>query len=186
MYGEQIIGVASGISGFIPLSREEQRRSEILAGMAQAVHALSDVDSIAELVAAQTRLLLRARLVLVVLRHGPNARVAAVAADSPALAAAARARYRRRGLPFAADLATRAVTAGEPIAVATDPATQALGGLVSAGIVLAVPLRTPQSDGAILIYPRAEGAFTPPERLLAAAVAGFAAKALSDAESGLA
>jgi len=186
MHGGQIIGVESGAPGLSPLSPEEQRQTEILAGMAQAVHALSEVDSVAQAVADQTRLLLHARLVSVVLRLGPNARVAAVSADSPVLAAAARARYNRRGLQFAADLAVRAVTAGEPIAVATDPATQALGGLVSAGVLLAAPLRSPQADGAILIYPRAEGAFTAEEKSLATTVAGFASMALSDAESGLA
>ena len=186
MHGGQIIGVTSGESGLSPLSPAEQGRTEILAGMAQAVHALSEVDSVAEAVADQTRLLLHARLVSVVLRQGTNTRVAAISADSPALAAAARARYNRRGLQFAAELAVRAVTAGEPIAVATDPATQGLGGLVSAGILLAAPLRSPQADGAILIYPRAEGAFTAAEKSLATAVAGFASMALSDAESGLA
>jgi len=186
MHGGQIMGTAGGNPGLNLLSREEQRRTEILTAMAHAVHALSDIESVAQAVADQTRLLLHARLVSVVLRQGPNTHVTAISADSPGLAAAARARYGRRGLQFAADLATRAVTAGEPIAVATDPATQALGGLISAGILLAAPLRTPQADGALLIYPRAEGAFTAEEKSLAATVAGFASRALNDAAPGLA
>jgi two-component system NtrC family sensor kinase len=156
-----------------------------VAGIVHAGHALCDVDSVAGTIADKLRLLLQVRLVTFLLRRGDTARVVAVSAASPELAAEARSRYSRRGLQFAADLASRAVSAGEPIIVATDPATQSLAGLVSAGVLLAAPLHTPQADGAILIYPRPEGAFSMEEKSLVAAVAGFASSALKDAEMGL-
>ena len=168
-----------------PPTAEERLRGESLASMPQAPHARPEIDSIAQAVADQTRSLLRAHLVIVILRRESRMRVAAVSAISPSLAAAVQARYRGRGLQFAADLALRAIAAGAPIAVATDPTTQALGGLVSAGVLLAAPLRSPQGDGAILIYPRDEGVFTPEEKSLLGAVAGIASTAFSAAGSAL-
>ena len=183
MHGGEMIGAGGEIPNLTPLTSEGRLRGEALAGMAQAVHGRSDVDSLAQAIADQTRLLLHARLVIVVLRREMKMSLAAVSATSPALAAAAGVRYGGRELQFAADLAVRAAAAGEPIAVATDPATHTLAGLVPAGILLAAPLRSPQVDGAILIYPREQGAFTAEEKSLAGAVAGFASTVFSDAVS---
>ena len=135
--------------------------------------------------ADQIRLLLHAPLVIGVSRREWKMRVIAVSATTPALTAEVRRRYRSREVQFAADLALRAVAAGEPIAVATDPATHSLGDLASPGLLLVAPLQSPQLKGAILIYPRERGAFTAEERSLAAALAGFAATVLSDASPGL-
>jgi two-component system NtrC family sensor kinase len=153
--------------------------------MARALHGGSEIDPVAQAVADQTRSLLHAHLVIVILRRESRMRVAAVSAESSSLATAVQARYRGRGLQFAADLALRAIAAGGTISAATDPVTQALGGLVSAGVLLAAPLRSPQGDGAILIYPREEGAFTGEEKSLVAAVAGFASTAFCAVGSAL-
>ena len=101
---------------------------------------------------------------------------------SPQLAASARARFDRKGLQFAADLAARAIAADAPITVAIDPVTHALGDLVPAGMLLAAPIRTSRAEGAVLIYPRQEGAFSPEEKSLLSAVAGFGAVAIANAE----
>ena len=93
-----------------------------------------------------------------------------------------RARHDRRGLQFAADLASRAVTAGEPISVAIDPATHALGELVPPGMLIAAPFRTSLTQGAVLVYPRAEGVFSAEEKSLISVVTGFAAVAIANAE----
>jgi PAS domain S-box-containing protein len=164
------------------VSQEEHRRAEILTEVAQAVRALPDTSTVAEAVADHLRILLRTKLVCILLRQGTALGLHAVAAESPQLAAAVRARYDRRALQFAADLATRAVAAGETIAVAIDPTTHALGDLVPAGMLLAAPLRTSRTQGAILVYPRQPGAFRPEEKSLLAAVAGFGAVAIANAE----
>jgi hypothetical protein len=78
---------------------------------------MSDAKAVIEAVADRLRLLLRTRLVCVMLRQGGSFALHAVAAESPQLAASARARHDRKGLQFAADLASRAVTAGEPLAI---------------------------------------------------------------------
>ena len=163
-------------------SREERRRGEILAEVAQALPSGSDPGSVLEAVADRLRVLLRTRLVCVMLRQDSTYLLRAVAAESPQLAAAARARHDRKGLHFAADLAHRAVAAGELISVTIDPATHALGDLIPAGMLIAAPLRTSLTQGAVLVYPRQSGAFTGEERLLVSTVAGFGAVAVANAE----
>jgi two-component system NtrC family sensor kinase len=137
---------------------------------------------VAEAVADRLRVLLRTRLVCMMLREGTAFSLRAVAAESPQLAASVRARHDRRGLQFAADLASRAVAAGEPISVAIDPATHALGELVPPGMLIAAPFRTSVSQGAVLVYPRQDGVFSIEEKSLISVVTGFAAVAMANAE----
>src|SRR5256712_12365699 len=113
--------------------------------------------------AARLRVLLRPRLVCIMLRQGGSFALHAVAAESAQRAASARAKHDRKGLQFAADLASRAVGAGEPVAVPIDSATHALGSLVPTGMLIAAPFRTSQTEGAILVYPRQDGAFSTEE-----------------------
>ena len=164
------------------VSREEHRRAEILVEVAQAVHAVPDASAVAKAVADRLRVLLRTRLVCILLRQGTTVGLHAVGAESPQLATSARARFDRKALQFAADLAARALAAGEPITVAIDPVTHALGDLVPAGMLLAAPIRTSRAEGAVLVYPREEGSFSHEEKSLLSAVAGFGAVAIANAE----
>ena len=141
------------------VSREEHRRTKILAEVAQAIHSAPQSAAVVEAVADRLRVLLRTRLVCMMVREGAGFSLSAVAAESSQLAASVRARHDRRGLQFAADLASRAVAAGEPISVAIDPATHALGELVPPGMLIAAPFRTSLTQGAVLIYPRQRGDF---------------------------
>src|SRR5207302_411466 len=102
--------------------------------------------------------------------------------ETPQLATSVRARHDRKALHFAAHLAMRAVAAGDPISVAIDPTRHALGDLVPAGMLIAAPLRTSVTQGAVLVYPRQEGAFRVEEKSLVSAVAGFGAVAIANAE----
>jgi PAS domain S-box-containing protein len=165
-----------------PVSREEHHHAEILEEVAQVVRSVSDSAAAAQVVADRLRILLRTRLVCILLGHGTTIELRALAADSPRLATSARARFDLRGLQFAADLAARAIAAGEPITVAIDPVTHALGDLVPAGMLLAAPISTSRSEGAVLVYPRQEGAFSHEERQLLAAVARLGGVAIANAE----
>ena len=106
----------------------------------------------------------------------------AVSAETPQLATSARARHDRQTLRFAADLAQRAVAAGEPITLSIGADVHSLGSLVSPGMLIAAPFRTSRTQGAILIYPRQDGVFTAEEKALVAAIAGFGAVAMAHAE----
>jgi len=164
------------------VSREQHRRAQILVEVAQTLHSMTDAKAVVEAVADRLRVLLRTRLVCIMLRQGGSFALHAVAAESAQLAASARAKHDRKGLQFAADLASRAVGAGEPVAVPIDPATHALGSLVPAGMLIAAPFRTSQTEGAVLVYPRQDGAFSPEEKSVISAVAGFGSVAIANAE----
>jgi len=176
------LGTLLEASRLTQVSREEHRRAEILVEVAQAVHSVPDSSTVAQAVADRLRVLLRTRLVCILLRQGTTVGLHAVAAETAQLATSARSRFDRKGLQFAADLAARAIAAGEPITVAIDPVTHALGDLVPAGMLLAAPMRTSRAEGAVLIYPRREGAFSHEEKSLLSAVAGFGAVAIANAE----
>ena len=176
------LGTLLEANGVTETTHEEHRRADILAGVAQAVHAGPDSALVAQTLADRVRILLRTRLVCILLREGTTVGLHAVAAETAQLAASARARFDRKGLQFAADLAVRALAADAPITVAIDPVTHALGELVPAGMLLAAPIRASRAEGAILVYPRQEGAFNHDEKSLLAAVAGFGGVAIANAE----
>ena len=163
-------------------SREEHRRAEILADVAQSLYSVPDASAVREALADRLRILLRTRLVCILLRHGETFNLSAVAAESPQMAASARAGHDRKGMQFAADLAARALAAGEAIAVEIDPASHSLGDMIPAGTLIASPFRTPQTQGAILAYPRHGSPFSLEEKSLVSAVAGFGAVAIANAE----
>ena len=164
------------------VSHEEHRRAEILADVAQALHGKPDVSAVIEAIADRLRLLLRTRLVCVLLRREGPFELRAVSAETPQLANSVRARHDRQTIRFAADLAQRAVTAGEPITLSLGADVHSLGNLVSPGMLIAAPFRTTRTLGAILVYPRQDGVFTGEEKALVAAVAGFGAVAVAHAE----
>ena len=164
------------------VSREDHRRAEILAEVANALHGNPDAAVVIEALADRIRILLRTQLVCVFMRQDGPFELRGVAAENSQLANTARARYDRTGLRFAADLAARAVAASEPVTVSIDPNSHALGDMVPSGMLLAAPFRSSRTQGAILVYPRPDGIFTVDERSLVAAIAGFGAVALANAE----
>ncbi|MGO9516319.1 MAG: PAS domain S-box protein, partial [Candidatus Korobacteraceae bacterium] len=166
----------------VEVSREEHRRAEILADVATALHSTPDVDSVTEALADRLRLLLRTRLVSVFLRREGPFELRAVSAETPQLATSFRARHDRQTIRFAADLAQRAVSAGEAITISISSDQHSLGSVISPGVLIAAPFRTVRTQGAILVYPRIDGAFTTEEKSLVSAVAGFGAVAMAHAE----
>jgi two-component system NtrC family sensor kinase len=163
-------------------SREEHRRAEILADVAHVLHGTPDVAAVIEALADRLRLLLRTRLVCVLLRREGPFELRAVSAETPQLAHSVRARHDRQTIRFAAELAQRAVAAGEPITLSIGDDVRSLGNLVSPGLLIAAPFRTSRTQGAILVYPRPDGAFTAEEKGLVSAIAGFGAVAVAHAE----
>jgi two-component system NtrC family sensor kinase len=163
-------------------SREEHRRTEILAEVANALHGTPDVAAVIDALADRLRVLLRTRLVSVLLRREGPFELRGVSADSAQLANAFRAGHDRQTIRFAADMAQRAVAAGEVISISIGGELHSLGSMVSPGMLLAAPFRTTHTQGAILIYPRSEGAFTAEEKSLLSAIAGFGAVAVAHAE----
>src|SRR5579862_957098 len=163
-------------------SGEDQRRAQILADVAHVLHGSPDVSAVIEALADRLRLLLRTRLVCILLRRDGPFELKAVSAETPQLATSVRARHDRHTVRFAADLAQRAIAVGEPITLSIGAEVHSLGNLVSPGMLIAAPLRTSRTQGAILIYPRTDGPYTAEERTLVAAIAGFGGVAVAHAE----
>jgi PAS domain S-box-containing protein len=163
-------------------SREEHRRAEILADVAHALHGSPDVAAVIEALADRLRLLLRTRLVSVLLRQEGPFELRAVSADTPQLANSFRAGHDRQTIRFAADVAQRAVSAGEAIMISIGGDMHSLGSVVSSGTLIAAPFRTARTQGAILLYPRQDSPFTTEEKSLVSAIAGFGAVAVAHAE----
>jgi len=163
-------------------NREDHRRAEILAEVAHALHGVPDVNAVLEALADRIRVLLRTKLVCVLLRQDGPFELRAVAGENPQLVTLARSRHDRNTLRVAADLAARAVAAGEVLTVSIESASHALADLVPSGMLVAAPFRTSRTQGAILVYPRQDGIFTTDERSLVSAVAGFGAVAVANAE----
>ncbi len=163
-------------------SREEHRRTEILAEVATALHGTPDVAAVIEALADRLRLLLRTRLVSVLLRREGPFELRAVAAETPQLANSFRAGHDRQTIRFAADLAQRAVSAGEAITISIGGELHSLANLISPGMLIAAPFRTARTQGAILVYPRPDEIYTVEEKSLVSAIAGFGAVAVAHAE----
>ena len=163
-------------------AREEQRRAGILAEVAHSLHSEPDIGVLVGAVADHLRALLRTPLVCILVREAAGFDLWAVATENPALSLSVRARHDRKSLYFASDLANRAINAGEPISVSVDPAAHSLADLVPPGTLLAAPFRTSSREGAVLVYPRREGAFSTEEKKLLRVITSFAAIAVSNAE----
>ncbi|MGA2412942.1 MAG: PAS domain S-box protein [Candidatus Sulfotelmatobacter sp.] len=163
-------------------SREEHRRAEILAKVATDLHGNADVASVLEALADRLRMLLRTRLVSILLRRDGPFELRAISAETPQLANLVRAGHDRQTIRFAADMAQRAVSAGEAITISISSDLHSLGTLVASGVLIAAPFRTSRTQGAILVYPRTESGFSAEEKSLVSAIAGFGAVAVAHAE----
>lgn len=163
-------------------SREEYRRAEILADVANALHAVPDASAVTDAVADRIRVLLRVPLVAVLLKNDTNFVVRSVSAETTALASAGKACLSGRHLQFLEQAARNAVSAGAALDVHLDTSRDGLQGLVSSGILVAAPFRTSSGVGAVILYPRQDGALNDDERSLVSTIAGFGAVAIANAE----
>ena len=160
------------------VSREGQRRVELLADVATALHPVPSASSVMEALADSARSLLGNSLVAVLLRQENVYVLRAVASDpdmQSLLAAEGKA------LDFARELAHRAVSSGEVLLETLDSVAANGPGLPS-GQLLAFPFRTSITHGAMLVYPRKNSVFSPEERSLLSTVVGFGALAIANAE----
>ena len=163
------------------LSREEHRRASILVEVATALHGLPDTTSVMESIADRLRRLLRSPAVLVFVQQEKIFQLQAVSTETPQFASSIRTRFEEKNLRSALEIAARAVAAGERITVSIDGASH-FGEESPPGVLIATPFRTSRSHGAILVYPRAGLPFTPEDKTLVSALAGFGAVAMANAE----
>jgi len=164
------------------ISREEHRRSVMLAEVAQALHAVPHASAVIEALADRLRVMLGTKLVTILLRDTSTFSLRAISAESPQLARAFRSRSEEGGLSFASEIAAKAANAGEVLGIVVHPEAEGLGDWLPAGTLMIAPFRTSRTQGAVLVFPRSEEPFTAEERTLLASVAGFGAVAIANAE----
>lgn len=161
------------------------RRAEILAQVANTLQTAPNPTDLMAALAEHIRVLLRASLVGIFLREGYGFHPKAVAGESQQMAESGRAGIEGKGLQFARDMATRANAAGETIAITIESSAHGLGDRIPGGMALAVPFRAARTQGAVLVYPRRDRAFTQEEKALASSVAGLVGMARSTSDLSL-
>ncbi|HUB02897.1 MAG TPA: PAS domain S-box protein [Terriglobales bacterium] len=140
-----------------------------------------DTSSVMEGIADRLRELLHSPVVLIFVQAHKQFDLQAVSTDVPRLGTLIRRRGAENDLRSPAEIAARAVNAGERITVNIDGFSH-FGEDSPPGTLIAAPFRTAQSCGAILVYPRRSDPFTPDEKTLVSALAGFGAVAVANAE----
>jgi two-component system NtrC family sensor kinase len=163
------------------LSREEHRRASILAEVATALPGFPDTTAVTEGIADRLRELLHCPAVMIFVQKQKLLQLQAVSTEAPRLAERIRVREGENDLRSAHEIASRAVSAGEPITVNIDGGSHLGEGAPSGGLI-AAPFRTSRSYGVILVYPRFSGPFTQEDKSLISALAGFGAVAVANAE----
>jgi two-component system NtrC family sensor kinase len=163
------------------LSDEERRRAMILVETATALHGLPDTSAVMEGIADRLRVLLHAPIVLIFVQEGDAFQLRASAATTSSLAGEIASRFQAGQLRSAIEIASRAVSARERIAVSIGSDSH-FGDHSPAGVLIAAPFRTSRAQGAVLVYPRASNPFTHEEKTIVSALAGFGAVAVANAE----
>jgi PAS domain S-box-containing protein len=161
---------------------QENHSADSLAEAARSLQAAPDSTAVIQTLAERLRAALHTRVVSILVSQDAGFALRSVAAETAQLGELVRARYDRRGLQFASEVAARAIAAGEPLTVSIEAASHSLSDLVPAGTLIATPFRTSSMQGAALIYPRRDSPFSKDDRSLAAAITGVGSVALTNAE----
>ena len=153
--------------------------------LAPTTQYIPDTSAVMEAISDRLRTVLNSPAVIIFLRVEADFVLRAVSAQSPRVARAIRERYRESQLRSAIEIAARAMAVGERISVAIDGVSH-FGEDSPPGTLIAVPIRSANSQGAILVYPRRSDAFSHQEKVLVSALAGLGAAAMANAELCLA
>jgi two-component system NtrC family sensor kinase len=163
------------------LSSEAQRQATILIDVASTLRGLADPAAVVERVAESIRAVLHSPATLAFNQQLGVFHLQAVSTDGPRLAHDIIDRFERNDLRSALEIARRAVAAGDRITVSIDRSSH-FGEDSPPGVLVAVPFSTALSQGAILVYPRADNPYTQADKTLISALASLGAGATNNAE----
>ncbi len=163
-------------------SAEEHRRAEILVQTAQALHNVTDASSVIDALAQRLCSLLHARATVVLIRKGEQFILRGVAAENADVERAVSQAMVGQRARVMESLARRALRSGGPVTIAVDAAEYGLEELSPSGVLVATPVHTPQTSGAVVIFPVGGGPIQEDEKRLMAAMAGLGSLAIANAE----
>ena len=153
-----------------------------LVECAQALHASLELAAVTHTLADQLHGLFGAPVVAVFLLEGERAVLREVAADAAAVAESFRTRLAAGKGASTERLAARAALGDHPVVLALSPEVNDLQDLVPAAQVMAAPLHTARTAGALLVYSGPQPRFCESDRTLLEAVANLGGLALANAE----
>jgi two-component system NtrC family sensor kinase len=153
-----------------------------LVECAQALHASLDLAAVTQTLAGRVRELFGSPLVAVFLLEAERPALRSVAAEPSSLGEAFRARLTGGGCASTEKLAARTALGDRPVVLALSPEVHDFHDLVASAQVMAAPLPTARTAGALLVYSGAASGFNESDRSLLAAVANLGALALANAE----
>ncbi|MGI9104193.1 MAG: PAS domain S-box protein [Terriglobales bacterium] len=160
---------------------EERRRTELLVQCAQVLHSHLNITDIIHALAERVQGLLNARMVSVLLKSNDHFTLAALATADTELEASIHAAHASGGCSFAHELASRACLAGTAIVFPITGLDPSVPHFFAPGQMLAAPIRTADTMGALVAY-SIVAPFSDEEKSLLMAVASLGSLALSNAE----
>ena len=163
-------------------SREERRRAEVLVQCAQMLHAVLDVNAVVNALTERICELFQVPIATVLVRHHEALEMRGAAAASPELLETVRRTHAEHGCRAAAELVEQVSKSDQALCVRIEPGSKDFPEFITTGEMIAAPLRTTRTSGALLVYSGPDRTFSEQERSLIAAIARFGALALSNAE----
>jgi PAS domain S-box-containing protein len=160
----------------------ERRRAELLLQCAKVVHSHLDLDGVINALAERVQELFSARMVAVLLRRDDRFRLAALATSDTELAAAVHEAHAHEECRFVQEIAQQACAAGSPIVRTVHDGEADVPAFFPAGQVLAAPMRSTDSEGALVVCCGTARELDFHDISLLAGVAGYGALAISNAD----
>jgi PAS domain S-box-containing protein len=156
--------------------------TELLIECAQLLHSTLDPAEIVNILAERVCTMVRANVVLVLLQEDSGMQLRAAAASGEGTVERLNELYQRNGCGPANELARQVAEADELLCRRLDEDDPICGDIFPPGEVIAAPIRSARKSGALLVFALPRAHFSEQERVLASAMAKYAALAIRNAE----
>ena len=156
--------------------------TEVLIECAQLLHSTLDATEIVNILADRMCTMVRANVVLVLLQKEERVSLRAAASPVPGIVEQLNELYRADGCAPANELARQVADADELVCKAVEEDDPLCGEIFPPGEVIAAPIRSARTAGALLVFAPPHAHFNEQEKVLAGAMAKYAALAIRNAE----
>ena len=154
----------------------------LLLNCAQMLHCHLDVPAVVSSLAERVQEVLAVDMVTILLRNGERFTLQAVSSADAELNRAMHAASGEGSCRYVEDLASRCHVSGEALAVAMTSDDGECSAFVAPSQFLAAPMRSADTNGAVVVYRTGTIGFNSDERSFLSALASFGALAVANAE----